>query len=73
MPQNIAMQNTRRNNEALNQEKSTDDLPDLAHLVFLPCRDSRMRPQQTGSIDETQTLLNFFENERDYFHKGGLL
>jgi rhodanese-related sulfurtransferase len=27
--------------------------------------------QQTGAVDETQALLNFFENERDYFHKGG--
>jgi rhodanese-related sulfurtransferase len=27
--------------------------------------------QRTGSIEETQTLLNFFENGRDYFHKSG--
>jgi rhodanese-related sulfurtransferase len=27
--------------------------------------------QHAGSSDETQILLNFFENERDYFHKGG--
>ena len=27
--------------------------------------------QHGGSVDETRILLNFFENERDYFHKGG--
>jgi rhodanese-related sulfurtransferase len=27
--------------------------------------------QQEGSVKETEALLNFFENERDYFHKGG--
>ena len=27
--------------------------------------------QQAGGADETRILLSFFENERDYFHKGG--
>jgi len=27
--------------------------------------------QPAGSFDETRILLNFFENKRDYFHKGG--
>jgi rhodanese-related sulfurtransferase len=27
--------------------------------------------QQTAGVDEARILVNFFENERDYFHKGG--
>jgi len=38
-------------------------------LFFLP--GFAQAAQQQAAVDETQVLLNFFENERDYFHKGG--
>ena len=43
----------------------------LLGLSSLPAYAQTARPGVTGSVEETQILLNFLENERDYFHKGG--
>lgn len=43
----------------------------LAGLLALAGCAHHGQKTATGSVEETQILLNFFENERDYFHKGG--